>query len=133
MLPSLNPTLAAVVFLGGGTGSLVRWLAMSLIGHYWPGTSFPWATLLINVSGSFVMGVLVEAWALVWSPPQELRVLLTVGFLGGFTTFSTFSLDVALLIERHNYLNAFAYVVASVVLGVGALFAALALVRGVFG
>lgn len=131
MLSNVTPALTAAVFLGGGAGSVARWLTMSLVGHYWPGGHFPWGTLAVNIGGSFIMGLLVEAWALAWSPPQEVRVLLTVGFLGGFTTFSTFSLDVALMMERHNLLAAFAYVTASVLLGVGALFAGMALVRGV--
>ena len=77
------------------------------------------------------MGVLVETSALVWSPSPELRAFLTVGLLGAFTTFSTFSLEVVLLYERGQMLLAGAYVASSVVLAVGGLFAGLALVRAI--
>ncbi len=113
---------------GGALGALARHFVSGQITH-WLGTGFPWGILAANVAGSFAMGILVEAMALVWSPSQELRAFLTVGFLGAFTTFSTFSLEVALLYERGQALLAALYIAASVLLAVGGLFAGLALVR----
>ncbi|CAA7615654.1 putative fluoride ion transporter CrcB [Magnetospirillum sp. LM-5] len=119
------------VAAGGALGSTARYLAMIAAGQ-WVGTGFPWGTLFVNIVGSFVMGLLAELGALAWQPGQDLKVFLTVGILGGFTTFSTFSLDVALLVERHDWLVASLYVGLSVTLSVGALFAAMALVRAVW-
>ncbi|MFD2263644.1 fluoride efflux transporter CrcB [Lacibacterium aquatile] len=118
------------VAIGGAVGSVARYefakqVTMRL------GTGFPWGILAINVIGSFVMGVMVAFFALV-PLPQTLRVGLTTGILGGFTTFSTFSLDVATLMERGQTLLAAVYVVASVGLGVGGLFAGKAMLR-IFG
>jgi CrcB protein len=118
------------VAAGGALGSTARYLAMIAAGQ-WLGTGFPWGTLIVNIVGSFVMGMLAELGALMWQPSQDLKVFLTVGILGGFTTFSTFSLDVVLLVERHDWLVASLYIGLSVTLSVGALFAAMALVRAV--
>ena len=120
------------VALGGALGSTARYLAMIAIGQT-VGMGFPWGTLFVNIVGSAVMGVLAELGALVWQPGQDLRVFLTVGILGGFTTFSTFSLDVALLVERHSWMLASLYIGLSVTLSVGTLFAAMALVRQLVG
>ena len=111
-----------LVMAGGGLGAGMRHLsglaAMRLLG-----TGFPWGTAFVNVLGSFLMGVLIEASA-------SWRLFLATGFLGGFTTFSSFSLDTAFLIERGSMGLAFLYVAGSVLIGIGALFAGLALVRG---
>lgn len=120
------------VALGGALGSTARYLSMVLIGQT-VGMGFPWGTLFVNIVGSAVMGVLAELGALAWQPSPDLKVFLTVGILGGFTTFSTFSLDVALLVERHSWAVAALYVGLSVTLSVGALFAAMALVRQIAG
>ncbi|HMA14937.1 MAG: fluoride efflux transporter CrcB [Bacteroidota bacterium] len=120
--------VVAAVALGGACGAVARYFVVSQIGH-WAGTGFPFGTLAVNVAGSFAMGLIVELSALAWLPSPELRAFLTVGFLGAFTTFSAFSLDAALLYERGELLPAAAYVAGSVVLSVGAFFAALALVR----
>ena len=93
------------------------------------GFGFPWGTLTVNVLGCFLMGLLIGAMALRWSVGNELRAFLTVGVLGGFTTFSAFSTDFALLIERNTYASAGFYLVASVGLSIAALFLGLALVR----
>jgi CrcB protein len=93
------------------------------------GTEFPWGTFSVNVLGSLVMGVLVELFALRLEASQELRAFLTTGLLGGFTTFSAYSAEVVLLIERNDLLAAFGYAVGSVILSVAAMFAGLALVR----
>lgn len=119
-----------IVFVGAGVGGATRHsvnLAVLRLG--W--TAFPAGTLAINVLGSFLMGVLAEYFALRAHLPQQWRLFLTTGVLGGFTTFSTFSLDAALLYERGKPVIAAAYVLGSVVLSIAALFAALAIVRSV--
>lgn len=126
----MEPKLLVAVAVGGAVGSLARYLSMTALGH-WLGNGFPWGTLAVNVVGSLIMGLLVEASALAWSPGPEVRALLTVGVLGGFTTFSTFSLDVAYLAERHQSGLAAVYVVASVALSLTAIFVGMAMVRQV--
>ena len=116
------------VAAGGAVGALGRYLVMIQVGH-WLGTAFPFATLAVNVIGSFALGLLVELMALAWSPPAELRALLVVGVLGAFTTFSTFSMDVVLHVERGELALTLSYVAASVVLSVAAFFAGLCLLR----
>ncbi len=116
------------VAAGGAFGAVARYLVMVQVGH-WLGTGFPFATLTVNVVGSFILGALVELMALAWSPTPELRPLVVVGVLGAFTTFSTFSMDVVLHMERGEIGLALTYVVASVVLCVVAFFAGLHLVR----
>jgi CrcB protein len=93
------------------------------------GTEFPYGTLIINVVGSLAMGLIVEYFALKTGLPQRMRLFLTTGILGGFTTFSTFSLEAALLYERGAVASAAIYVIASVVLAIGGLFAGLMIVR----
>jgi CrcB protein len=118
------------VALGGVIGAVARYLVYVAAGHLL-GTSFPYGTLFVNVVGSFAMGVLVETWALVWSTSTAMRLLLATGILGAFTTFSSFSLDFAVLFERRAYGLCAIYTIASFVLSVGALFAGLHLVRRV--
>ncbi|MCZ6637816.1 MAG: fluoride efflux transporter CrcB [Alphaproteobacteria bacterium] len=118
------------VAAGGAIGAVARYLVMSATGSLM-GSSFPWSTLAVNVIGSFILGALVEAMALTWSVGLELRAFLVVGVLGAFTTFSTFSLDVVVLYERGEFGAIAAYMIVSVILSVGALFAGLALVRAV--
>ena len=126
----MNLQLIAAVAVGGAIGSVARYLAGIGVGK-WLGFGFPWGTLLINISGSFLIGILVESFALRWDLPQAARVFLTVGICGGFTTFSTFSLESALLLERGELGPAAAYIVASVVVSILALFAGLHLIRGI--
>ncbi|MDX1711586.1 MAG: fluoride efflux transporter CrcB [Rhodovibrionaceae bacterium] len=121
--------LLAIAF-GGAVGALGRHFVIAKVAAL-TGHGFPFGTLAANVIGSFVMGVLVELMALAWSPSAELRAFLTVGVLGAFTTFSAFSLDVALLVERGQDFNAALYVAASVCLSVGGLFAGMYLFRHV--
>ena len=116
------------VAAGGAFGAVGRYLVMIQVGH-WLGTAFPFATLAVNILGSFALGLLVELMALAWSPPPELRAMLVVGLLGAFTTFSTFSMDVVLHVERGELVLTLGYVVASVVLCVAAFLAGLYLVR----
>ena len=120
--------LVIAIAAGGAVGAVARHFfaakVMSLAG-----AGFPWGILCVNVLGSFAMGCLVEAMAIAWSPGPAVRAFLVVGFLGAFTTFSAFSMDVALLYERGQLLAAGLYVSASVALSVGALFLGLYLVR----
>ena len=118
-----------LVAAGGATGAVMRYLtgmaSLRLLGPGWP-----WGTLTVNVVGGFAMGLLVATLALRGGADQERwRLLLGVGVLGGFTTFSAFSLEVALMIERREWPQAFGYSTLSVVLSVAALFAGLMLAR----
>jgi CrcB protein len=118
-----------IVFIGGGIGAALRH-GFNLAFARLFGTAFPYATLFENVSGSVVMGLLVAWFAFRSGIPQHWQLFLTTGILGGYTTFSTFSLDVALLYERGEIGLATLYVLLSVALSIGGLFGGLALVRG---
>ncbi len=117
-----------VVAAGGAIGASALYL-MGIGSGRLVGFAFPYGTLAVNVVGCLLMGLLIEAMALRWNVSNELRAFLTVGILGGFTTFSAFAVEFALLIERHDYLPAAVYLLASVGLSIGALFADLAIVR----
>lgn len=117
-----------VVALGGAAGSVSRHF-VNLAAFRLFGSGVPVGTLTVNIAGSFVMGLLIELLALRINVAQEVRLFLTTGFLGGFTTFSTFSLDTAQLWERGDHLLAAGYVIASVVISLAALFAGLWVVR----
>jgi CrcB protein len=116
------------VALGGGIGAAARHGVNVLSGRL-IGAEFPWHTLIVNVAGCFAMGLLTGLMALKLNLPQEMRAFLTTGILGGFTTFSAFSLDVALLVERKAMLAAGAYAAASVLFSLAAVFAGLHLIR----
>jgi CrcB protein len=124
----LQPYL--LVFVGAGLGGALRHFLNGVIGGAM-GMQFPWATSFINISGSAVMGVLVGLLALrgeaEWT--SSVRLFLATGVLGGYTTFSTFSLDTILLIERGQTSAALAYVGGSVLLGALGLLGGLSLVR----
>lgn len=117
-----------IVFLGAGIGGALRHgvnvAALRLVG-----AGFPWGTMTINIAGSFAMGVIAEYFALKSGLPQHWRLFLTTGVLGGFTTFSAFSLEVALLYERGELLAAGLYMLGSAVLAVVGLFAGLYVIR----
>jgi fluoride exporter len=117
-----------IVFLGGGLGAALRH-GINIVSARLLGTAFPYATLFENVTGSLVMGLLAGYFAFKGDTSQSWRLFLTTGILGGYTTFSTYSLDAALLYERGELSLAALYVVGSVVLSIGGLFAGLALVR----
>ena len=117
-----------IVFLGGGIGAMLRHGVNILAGRALGG-GFPYATLTVNVTGSFVMGLLAAYFAFKGDATQHWRLFLTTGILGGYTTFSAFSLDAALLYERGEMALAALYVVASVVISIAGLFAGLYLVR----
>jgi CrcB protein len=125
---ALNPQLILAVAFGGALGSVSRYLVGIGSGKLF-GVDFPWGTLIINVTGSFLIGLFVGLFATRWDLPQAVRVFLTVGICGGYTTFSTFSLDAFYLMERGQAVAAGAYMIGSVVLSVGALIGAMVLVR----
>ncbi len=118
-----------LVGLGGAIGAMMRYGTGVAVGHLWR-TSFPIATLIVNVAGSLAMGLLV-GWLARALPPwqNEIRLFVAVGVLGGFTTFSAFSLDVVTLFERGELVPALGYILGSVLLSVLALFAGLLLIR----
>ncbi len=113
--------LMIAIALGGAVGAVGRHLVSRQVMHVL-GTGFPWGTLAVNVLGSFALGFLVEVMALRWSIGLEARAFIITGLLGGFTTFSTFSLDIAILIERGNMYLAACYAAASVGLAFAGLF-----------
>jgi len=118
-----------LIFLGGGIGSIARYGMMNLISKNVPGSNFPWHTLGVNITGAFIIGCLIEILALRIALPAPPRYLLVTGFLGGFTTFSAFSMETALMLERGDYMNSAFYVVASVAGTVAAVFIGSACVR----
>lgn len=120
----------ALVALGGAVGSAARY-GVAIAAGRWFGLGFPYGTLFVNVTGSFAMGVLVEVLARHFSATPELRLFLAVGVLGGYTTFSSFSLDAIALWEGGHQTTAFLYVALSMVVGLAALAAGMALVRHV--
>lgn len=125
MTAVLTPWL--VVFLGGGIGSALRH-GVNLAGTR-IGTGFPFGTLFANITGCFVMGLLAGYFAFRGEASQTMRLFLLTGVLGGYTTFSAFSLDTLLLWERGQVPLAGLYVAASVVLSLVGVFAGMALTR----
>ncbi len=117
-----------LVFIGGGLGASLRH-TINMVFTRTFGTGFPYHTFFINVSGSVVMGLIAGYLAFKGEASQHWRLFLMTGILGGYTTFSAFSLDTALLYERGEVALAAAYVVGSVALSIAGLFAGLALVR----
>lgn len=124
----VNWIFILAVALGGALGSVTRYLVGIGAGRLF-GTDFPWGTLIINITGSFVIGLFASLFAMRWNLPQAVRIFLIVGFCGGYTTFSTFSLDSFYLIERGEFAATAAYMVASALLSLGALIGAMHLVR----
>ena len=120
-----------LVTFGGAIGSAARHLVNIFVGRIL-GTAFPWSTLTVNVVGSFMMGFLVEMILRRFGGSPEMRAFLATGVLGGFTTFSAFSLDTAALIGRGDSGLAISYIIASVAISLAALYAGLALSRALF-
>jgi CrcB protein len=116
-----------LVFLGGGIGAALRH-GVNLVSSRTIGSAIP-ATVFENVSGSLLMGLLAGYFAFKSDAPQWLRLFLTTGILGGYTTFSTFSLDAALLWERHAAWRALLYVGLSVAGALGGIALGLFLIR----
>ena len=121
--------LYLIVFLGAGIGGALRHGVNVGAGRLF-GLGFPTGTLMVNIIGSFVMGLLAGYFLARPGISQQVRLFLTTGILGGFTTFSAFSLDSALLIERHAYGLTAGYVAGSVIASISALFIGLAMARG---
>lgn len=117
-----------IVFIGGGLGAALRH-GVNLGAARLFGTAFPAGTLTVNIIGSLIMGLLAGYFAFKGDVSQHWRLFLTTGILGGFTTFSSFSLDVATLYERGEIAMTAVYVIASVALSLAAVFGGLALVR----
>lgn len=117
-----------IVFLGGGLGAALRH-GVNIASARALGTAFPYGTLMINITGSLIMGLVAAYFAFKGDASQHWRLFLTTGILGGFTTFSAFSLDAALLYERGEVGMAAVYVIASVAISIAGLFAGFAFVR----
>lgn len=127
----MSMTLVLLAAAGGAIGAALRHVTNILCGHLF-GASLPWGTLAVNVIGSMTMGLLIAALAVRWNAPLEVRTFLATGVLGGFTTFSAFSMDFAALVERKAYLSAASYAGGTVALCFLAVFAGLALGRAMF-
>ncbi|EDX81812.1 MAG: fluoride efflux transporter CrcB [Alphaproteobacteria bacterium] len=123
-----------LVAAGGALGSMARYGLVLLMSRLTPGAGWPLATFTANVLGGLAMGLLVGWLAFRGDAHQEtIRLFAAVGVLGGFTTFSTYSLEAALMLERRDYGLAAAYIVGSVVLAVVALFIGMVVARRAFG
>jgi CrcB protein len=117
-----------LVFVGGGLGSTLRYI-VNIVTPRLLGMAFPYHTFIINITGSTVMGLIAGYLAFKGDAAASWRLFLMTGILGGYTTFSAFSLDAAVLYERGEIGAALFYVLGSVVLSIAGLFAGLALVR----
>lgn len=117
-----------LVFFGGGLGSMLRYFVNVLCGRFF-GTDFPFGIMIINITGSTIMGLVAGYLAFKGDAAQPWRIFVMTGVLGGYTTFSAFSLDAIVLYERGELGLATLYVVGSVALSILGLFAGLALVR----
>ena len=125
----MKASILGVVAVGGAIGSMARY-AVTTIQN--PVGAFPYAIFVVNLSGGFMMGVVTALLALKFSVSSEMRAFLTTGILGGYTTFSTFSLESAMLIERHDYATATSYVIGSAILSIVALFCGMWIVRAIY-
>lgn len=126
-------TRLLIVGLGGALGSMARYGAGVLAQRLSPGAAWPWSTFAVNVIGGLLMGLIAGWLAQRGQGGEDVRLFAAVGVLGGFTTFSAFSLETALMIERRDFGLAAAYVALSVVLAVAALFVGLMIARRAFG
>jgi CrcB protein len=121
-------TQILAIAAGGSIGAVLRYLMSTGI-HSWLGRGFPYGTLTVNIIGSLLMGLLYELFLQRLSVSPEVRALLLVGFLGAFTTFSTFSIETINLIEQGDLIKAIINVLASVILCVLAAWCGIQLVR----
>ncbi|QQG36175.1 MAG: fluoride efflux transporter CrcB [Micavibrio aeruginosavorus] len=110
---------------GGAIGALLR----HGVNHFSAGASFPWGTMVVNIGGSLAMGLLIGMFALFLDVPPVLRAFMTVGLLGAFTTFSTFSMDAILLLEKGRFLEGTFYILGSVGLSLLAMVLGLIIAR----
>jgi len=122
----------AIVFLGAGLGGALRH-GTNLLGARLFGLDFPYGTVTVNILGSFLMAVLVEIFALRVGLPQSARLFLTTGLLGGYTTFSSFSLDAMSMFDRQQWALGIAYVLVTLLGGLAAFLAGMVLVRTLLG
>ena len=123
--------MIVAIAIGGAAGAVGRYfVTLGMASILGPG--FPWGTIVVNIGGSLIMGVLVHVMATSWTVSPDVRAFMTVGVLGAFTTFSTFSLDAVTLYERGQIGLAAIYVIVSVAAAVGALVLGLKLARVIF-
>lgn len=127
-MTAISGKLLMAIAAGGAIGAVMRFLTINWALKLF-GPDFPHGTLMVNVVGSLMMGILVELMVISWTPSPEMRALLIVGLLGSLTTFSSFSLDIYSLVERDELMTAAIYMVVSVVLSITALFIGVQVVR----
>ncbi|MFI1237496.1 fluoride efflux transporter CrcB [Nocardia salmonicida] len=127
--PALDPAVLAAISVGGGLGATARFG----VGHWWPVLPgrFPWSTLTVNVLGCFAIGVLMAVVTELWDAPKLVRPFLGIGVLGGFTTFSTYSLEIRGLIDIGETGTAVAYLGLSVLAALSAVAIAMIATRWV--
>ncbi len=121
-----------IIFLGAGFGGTLRHWVNQISAQLF-GVGFPFGTLIVNVLGSLLMGIVISIFAFKGEFLQHSRLFLTTGVLGGFTTFSAYSLDVVMLYERGENMLALGYALASVTLSVGAVLAGMWLMKQLLG
>jgi len=124
--------LGVAVAAGGGLGAVLRFYSGHVINGM-AGSHFPYSTIFVNIVGSFLIGFLMELPALKSADSVELRAFLITGILGGFTTFSAFSLDVLKLLDAQQYASAGLYILCSLVVSLVAIFTSVYIARGIFG
>ncbi len=120
--------IALYVAIGGAIGSVFRYFVLNKI-SFATGFGFPYGTMSVNVVGSLLMGLFIGYLAKTLPHSMEMRAFVATGILGGFTTFSAFSLDVLTLFEKGDYINTFFYVLFSVILSILAIFLGVYMVR----
>ena len=123
--------LVLFIAVGGAIGAVGRYSVMTVVSHLF-GAGYPYGTIMVNLIGSFVLGGLVESLKYFSVISNELQVFLIVGVLGSFTTFSTFSMDVVVLMQRNEIFAAGLYILGSIVVSIGGLFLAMILFRQLF-
>ena len=123
--------LVLFIAAGGAIGAVGRYGVMTVVSHLF-GAGYPYGTLIVNLIGSFFLGGLVEGLKYFSAISNELQVFLIVGILGSFTTFSTFSMDVVVLMQRNEMFAAGLYVLGSIAVSIGGLFLAMVMFRQLF-
>ena len=123
--------LVLFIAAGGAIGAVGRYAVMTAVSHLL-GAGFPYGTIMVNLIGSFVLGGLLESLKYFSAISNEMHVFLIVGVLGSFTTFSTFSMDVVVLMQRNEMFAAGLYILGSIVVSIGGLFLAMILFRQLF-
>ena len=123
--------LVLFIAAGGAIGAVGRYAVMTAVSHLF-GAGYPYGTIMVNLIGSFVLGGLVESLKYFPAISNEMHVFLIVGVWGSFTTFSTFSMDVVVLMQRNEMFAAGLYILGSIVVSIGGLFLAMILFRQLF-